>query len=311
MKRPLTNVAASVRQRLLNLAIQRGEEFQSILVRFANERLIYRLAVSSHAGDFVLKGAMLLYAWSAFPFRATQDVDLLGRGEITAESLTSVFRELCEAKVADDGLEFQAKTVRVGLIREAQEYGGYRVKLQARLTAAKVDLQVDVGIGDAVTPRPTLIDYPTLLDFPAPRLRAYSREASVAEKLHAMVDHGFENSRMKDFFDVWALSRDFAFEGDRLSAAIAATFKRRGTDILAERPVAFTRRFAEDPTKLKQWEAFLVRARVAKEPPPFGVVVSLVADFLLPSVEAARTGARFELAWPPGGPWATMATAKK
>jgi hypothetical protein len=136
------------------------------------------------------------------------------------------------------------------------------------------------------------------------RLRAYSREASVAEKLHAMVDHGLENSRMKDFFDIWALSRDFAFEGDRLSAAIAATFKRRGTDILAERPVAFTRRLAEDPTKLKQWKAFLVRARVAKEPPPFGVVISLVADFLLPSVEAARKGARYELAWPPGGPWA-------
>jgi hypothetical protein len=149
VKRPLTNVAASVRQRLLNLAIQRGEEFQSILVRFANERLIYRLAVSPYAGDFVLKGAMLLYAWSAFPFRATQDVDLLGRGEITAESLSSVFREICEAKVADDGLDFQARTVRVGLIREAQEYGGFRVKLQARLTAAKVELQVDVGIGDA------------------------------------------------------------------------------------------------------------------------------------------------------------------
>jgi hypothetical protein len=303
VRRPLTNLAASVRQRLLNLSLQRGEEFQSLLVRYANERLIYRIAVSPHAADFVLKGAMLLYAWSAHPFRATQDVDLLGRGEITAEGLAAVFRELCEAEVADDGLVFVASTVRVGLIREDQEYGGLRVKLRAQLTTARMDLQVDVGIGDAVTPRPTLIDYPTLLDFPAPRLRAYSREASVAEKFHAMVDHGIENSRMKDFFDVWALSREFAFEGDRLASAIAATFRRRGTVIPEETPVAFTPLFAEDQGRLKQWKAFLVRARVANDPPTFGKVLALVADFLLPAAQAARTGNGFAHAWPAGGPW--------
>lgn len=133
MKHPLTNVAASVRQRLLDLSQQRGEDFQSLLVRYANERLIYRLAVSPLAGDFILKGAMLLYAWSPYPFRATQDVDLLGRGEITAERLATVFRGVCTAAVVDDGLVFRADSVRVGIIRQEDEYGGFRVKLQAAI----------------------------------------------------------------------------------------------------------------------------------------------------------------------------------
>ena len=302
MKAHLSNVAASVRQRLLNLSQKRREEFQSLLVRYANERLIYLLAVSAHADDFILKGAMLLYAWSPYPFRATQDVDLLGRGEITAGRLADVFRGLCTMKVADDGLVFQSDSVRVSLIRQEDEYGGLRVKLQARLTAARIELQVDVGVGDAVT-RPSLIDYPTLLDFPAPRLRAYSRETSVAEKFHAMVDHGLENSRMKDFFDVWALSREFAFEGAALASAIASTFDRRSTAVPETMPLAFTPQFAEDPTKLKQWKAFLVRSRVAMEPPAFRVVLALVAEFLQPVWDAARTRSQLRSSWPAGGPW--------
>lgn len=303
MKQPLTNVAASVRRRLLNLAQKRGEEFQSLLIRYANERLIYRLAESPHVDDFILKGAMLLYVWSPHPFRATQDVDLLGRGAITAERLADVFRGLCTSKVADDGLIFQTETVRVGLIRQEDEYGGFRVKLQAKLTAARLDLQVDVGVGDAVA-EPATIDYPTLLEFPAPRLRAYSREAAIAEKFHAMVDHGLENTRMKDFFDVWALSREFAFEGAALAEAIGATFDRRGTPIPESTPAAFTPAFAADPTKAKQWKAFLVRARVRKEPPPFEVVLARVAEFLQPVAEAARLRAVVRSTWTAGGPWA-------
>lgn len=302
MKPPLTNVAASVRQRLLNLSQKRGEEFHSLLVRYANERLIYRLAASPHVDDFILKGAMLLYAWSPYPFRATRDVDLLGCGLITAELLADVFRSVCAAEVADDGLAFQANSVRVGLIRQEDEYGGFRVKLQARLTSARIDLQVDVGVGDAVT-RPSLIDYPTLLDFPAPRLRAYSREASIAEKFHAMVDHGLENSRMKDFFDVWALSREFAFEGTALAAAIASTFDRRGTAIPEGTAAAFTPQFASDQTKVKQWKAFLVRSRVVKEPPGFDVLLALVAEFLQPAVDASRSRGELRSIWPAGGPW--------
>lgn len=304
MMRPLSNVGASVRQRLLNLSRQRGEEFQSLLIRYANERLIYRLAVSPHAGSFILKGAMLLYAWTEHPFRATQDVDLLGRGDITAEHLTSVFCDLCLLPIVDDdGLVFQASSVCVGLIRDNQEYGGFRVKLQAQLAVARLNLQVDVGLGDAVTPRPIIIDYPTILDFPTPRMRAYSREVVIAEKFHAMVDHGFENSRMKDFFDIWALSREFFFSGDQLALAIKATFERRRTILPIEKPIAFTSRFMKDATKLAQWKAFLSRTRIAVVPPPFAVLLGLVADFVLPVSDAVQLKKSFDFDWPAGGPW--------
>ncbi|MEI7705705.1 MAG: nucleotidyl transferase AbiEii/AbiGii toxin family protein [Deltaproteobacteria bacterium] len=305
MKRQPTNIPASVRQRLLDLSGRRGEDFQSILVRFANERLLYRLATSPVAERFVLKGAMLLYFWSAEPFRATQDIDLLGRGEVTAESLGSTFRDLCEMQVTDDGLKFDPTSVRVGLIREDQEYGGFRVKLQARLTSARIDLQVDVGIGDAVVPRATVIDYPTLLDFPAARMRAYSREAAVAEKYHAMVELGLENSRMKDFFDVWALAREFDFDGARLASAIEATFRRRRTPIPEEPPVALTPAFAQEDAKLKQWRGFLARARVRRDTPTFDQVIRDIATFLGPAAEAARQAdGRVAMRWAPGGPWA-------
>lgn len=305
MKRQPTNIPASVRQRLLDLSGRRGEDFQSILVRFANERLIYRLATSPVAERFVLKGAMLLYFWSAEPFRATQDIDLLGRGDITTESLGSTFRDLCEMQVTDDGLKFDPTSVRVGLIREDQEYGGFRVKLQARLTSARIDLQVDVGIGDAVVPRATVIDYPTLLDFPAARMRAYSREAAVAEKYHAMVELGLENSRMKDFFDVWALAREFDFDGARLASAIEATFRRRRTPIPEEPPVALTPAFAQEDAKLKQWRGFLARARVRRDTPTFDQLIRDIATFLGPAAEAARQAdGRAAMRWAPGGPWA-------
>jgi hypothetical protein len=305
VKRQPTNIPASVRQRLLDLSGRRGEDFQSILVRFANERLIYRLAESPAAERFVLKGAMLLYFWSAEPFRATQDIDLLGRGNVTVEGLGATFRDLCEMQVTDDGLKFDPTSVRVGLIREDHEYGGFRVKLQARLTSARIDLQVDVGIGDAVVPRPTVIDYPVLLDFPAAHIRAYSREAAVAEKYHAMVELGFENSRMKDFFDVWALAREFDFDGARLASAIEATFRRRQTAIPEEPPVAFTPAFAQEAPRLKQWRGFLVRARVRHDTPPFDQVIRDVATFLGPAAEAARQpDGRFAMRWTPGGPWA-------
>lgn len=246
---------------------------------------------------------MLLYAWTERPTRATQDLDLLGRGEVTAPRLRTVFKELCEAEPPSDGLVFLSSTVRVGLIREEQEYGGFRVKLEAKLTEARIALQVDVGIGDAVTPRPTFLDYPVLLDLPAARIRAYPREAVVAEKFHAMVEYGLENSRMKDFFDLWLLSREFEFDGERLAQAVAATFKRRRSRLPNQTPVAFTPTFARDTTKRSQWTAFLKRSRVQAEVPAFEEVLVQVGTFILPVASAAVTDTAFRSVWPAGGPW--------
>lgn len=206
------DIGASVRARLLRLARERGEDFQLVLTRYANERLLYRLATSGHASRFVLKGAALFTIWTGEPHRATRDVDLLGFGDPSEDHLRAVFADILAVEVDDDGVRFDESTLDVGPIREEQDYGGVRVVLIAQVTNAKVRLQVDVGFGDAITPDAMNVDFPPLLDFPAPNLRAYPRETVVAEKLEAMVKLGQANSRMKDFYDLAVLSQTFAFE---------------------------------------------------------------------------------------------------
>jgi hypothetical protein len=181
------NTAQSVRDRLLKLSKDRGEEFNFVLLRFGLERLLYRLALSRHAGEFVLKGAMLFTVWTKHPHRATKDLDLHGSGSPDLGRLAGVFRDVCTTVVDDDSLEFDAKSVSAERIKEDAEYEGVRITLTGKLGSAKLGLQVDVGFGDAITPEPKTIDFPTLLGFPAPRLRAYPRETVVAEKLQAMV----------------------------------------------------------------------------------------------------------------------------
>jgi predicted nucleotidyltransferase component of viral defense system len=259
---PPKNVAHSVRDRLLKLAKARGEEFNFVLLRYALERFLCRLGQSSHADEFVLKGAMLFTVWSKHPHRATKDLDLLGFGAPGIERLVAVFREVSALCVEDDGVAFDAGSVKAKRIKEDAEYEGVRITLEGKIGSARIAIQVDVGFGDAVTPPPAMVNFPTLLPFPAPKIRAYSRETVVAEKLHAMVSLGMANTRMKDFFDVWFLSREFAFQGQPLVDAIRSTFDRRDTTIPRMSPVALTGTFALDATKGIQWSAFLERSRV-------------------------------------------------
>jgi hypothetical protein len=197
----------------LNLAKERGEDFDLVLTRFALERLRYRLSVSPYADRFILKGAMLVAVWMPDAFRATRDLDLLGRGDPSRGFAEIVFKDLCGMAVEPDGVEFDATTVRAELIREHQRYSGTRVKLEASIAGAAIGLQADVGFGDAVVPPPAMIDYPSLLQFPPPHVSAYSRYTVVAEKLQAAVELGLTNSRLKDFFDVFMLASRFDFAG--------------------------------------------------------------------------------------------------
>jgi predicted nucleotidyltransferase component of viral defense system len=299
----LRNVATSVRQRLLNLARDRGEDFGLVLTRYALERLMYRLSVSEHREQFVLKGAMLFALWGGEPHRSTRDLDLLGRGTIDTRRLEQVFREVIGVEVEDDGLEFLTETVRGGRIREEEEYEGVRVHLEARLAAARMKVQIDVGFGDVVTPAPREEEYPVLLDFPAPRLRAYPRETVVAEKFEAMVKLGIANSRMKDFYDLWVLARHFEFEGALLGRAIKATFERRGTALPTEAPLALSDEFSGDPGKKTQWAAFLKRLGHEAGGTVLAEVLEALKEFLLPPVIAAGGMEAFDRTWPPGGPW--------
>ena len=248
-------------------------------------------------------GAVLFSVWSEQPHRPTQDLDLLARGGDSPSRLEQVFRGVCELDVPDDGLSFQADSVSVEQIREDQEYGGVRVTLTAMLGVARIPIQVDVGFGDAVTPAPNEIVYPTLLGFPAARIRAYPRETVVAEKLHAIVFLGMQNSRMKDYYDLWTLASGFTFSGQTVSAAIASTFARRQTPIPREPPLALTGEFAGDAAKRVQWSAFLRKSRLQQVDLDLGQVVSVLRGFLMPPALAAADGATFSLVWPPKGPW--------
>jgi hypothetical protein len=234
---------------------------------------------------------------------------LLGFGDGSREALLAVFRDLCAASDEPDGLEFRADTVVVTPIREEQEYGGQRVRLQVRLDNARIDLQVDVGFGDAVTPAAQVVAYPTLLGMPAPQLRAYPRETVVAEKLQAMVQLGMTNSRMKDFFDLWVLARDFPFDGETLREAMAATFSRRQTALPAMVPLALTDTFSKDETKSKQWNAFRTRSGLATEVGELDETVTALGRFLLSPLAAAGRTEPFPKSWPAGGPWVPQAAA--
>lgn len=300
----MKNTAASVRARLTSISRICREELQSVLTRYAIERFLYRLSVSPHGGGFVLKGAMLFRLWTAEPHRTTKDVDLLGCGESSIERLTAVMGDVCATVVPDDGLRFDPSAVSASRIKEGQEYEGIRVICPVRLGNARIMLRIDVGFGDAVTPAPQPTDFPTILDFPVPVLMAYPRETVVAEKFQAMTVLGMQNSRMKDFFDLWVLSRDFAFDGAWLGRAVAATFRRRGTLPPIESPRALTAEFGTDPAKTAQWEAFLRKGKFADRPPPLESVVGILADFLMPPSRAAAADERFDAAWAPGGTWA-------
>ena len=258
------NLPASVRQRLLMLSRARTEPFDLILVRYGSERLLYRLSKSRYADRFLLKGAMLFVIWTGESHRPTRDIDLLGFDANDTDELAEIFREICRTGVEPDGLVFSPETVLVEPIREDAVYAGIRVTMEAKLDSARIPIQVDIGFGDAVTPGPEEVEFPVLLDLPAPRLRSYPAYTVVAEKLEAMVLRGEANSRMKDFYDVWFMSSRFEFDGETLVKAIRTTFDRRKTKLPETVPAAFAEEFAT--TKTLQWNAFVRRNRLREEP---------------------------------------------
>ncbi|HRE87998.1 MAG TPA: nucleotidyl transferase AbiEii/AbiGii toxin family protein [Myxococcota bacterium] len=295
-----TNIGASVRAKLHALSRANQLDLQMLMLRFANERLLHRLARSPHAQSFVLKGATLFTAWLGHPHRATRDIDLLGFGDDDEARVREIFRALV-APPHDDGVEFDTSIVS-SPIREDQRYGGVRLTIKATIGGARVSLQVDIGFGDAITPGATVIELPTLLSWPAPRLASYPRETVVAEKLEAMVQLGRANSRMKDFFDLATLAESFSFDGPILVKAIRSTFQRRQTTLPTTLPDGLTDEFSHAPVTQLQWRAFLKKAGL---PPTrtFPETVAMVARFAAAPLLAAVTGTAFEHHWRPGGPW--------
>lgn len=296
-------LAHSVQVRLVRHAHALGADPNVVLSRYVAERLLYRLSRSGHAERFVLKDALMLLIWLGESFRPTRDADLLGYGDLEGDALRRTMAEICAIEVEPDGLVFDADSIRVSAIRPEDAYGGQRVIVWARLGPARLRVQVDVGIGDAVFPDPVWLDYPTLLDQPSPRLRAYRPETAIAEKVHAMVQLASQNSRMRDFFDVHALAMRGPFDGALLSGALRATFERRRTEFPTDPPIALTPAFADIEGKRAQWAGFIRRNRLTDAPADLALVCSAIADFIGPVLSAVRRGKAFTGTWPPGGPW--------
>ena len=297
------NMAASVRDRLLNLARERGEDFQLILTRYGLERLLYRLGKSEYRDLFVLKGAMLFMLWGDQSHRPTRDVDFLGFGDSSETGLRTVFRELCDIPVEDDGLTLRADSIQVDAIRDDTEYGGIRVKLRGELAGARIPIQADIGFGDSVTPDPISIEYPTLLDGPAPNIKAYPFETVIAEKYQALVNLGMANSRMKDYYDLWIISREFKFNGLTLSKAIDNTFSRRQTSLPEHVPLGLSSEFFDDSHKTTQWNAFVNKGMLAVSPSTLKDICLSLEAFLSPPTQALVRDEEFRANWEPAGPW--------
>jgi predicted nucleotidyltransferase component of viral defense system len=296
-------IEQEVRRQLLEISRVRKEDFQFVLTRYGLERLLYRLANSLFAEKFVLKGALLFEVWLSQSYRPTKDLDLLGFGDQAPDQLAGIFADICRTEVEPDGLIFDAQRIAVSGIRENQEYEGLRVKLAAFLGNARIPLQIDIAFGDAVTPNPNKIKFPPILSMSAATILCYPKETVIAEKLQAAVYLDMQNSRMKDFCDIYWLSRFFDFDGDVLIRAIRATFKRRNTVVPSTVPAFMTEDFTGDRLKQGQWQAFIRKASISDLPDNLEMLVAKLRQFLLPPLKAAGTEDLFRYHWPANGPW--------
>ena len=302
-KSALKNLAGSVKARLANLARDQKEDFQELLSRYGRERLLYRLSASQYQDRFILKGALLFVYWMGALHRPTRDMDLLGYGDSTITSIEAVFRDLAALSVEPDGLVFEPESVNGEGIKNEEEYEGVRVHMIALLEKTRVPLQIDVAFGDRIVPGPEDIEFPTLLDFPTPHLKSYTRESMVAEKFEAMVKLGMLNTRMKDFFDLWSASQEFPFDGSTLSQAIETTFETRGTAVPIEPPLALMPEFYDDKEKQAQWKAFLNKGRLSAKGELLPEIADALRSFLMPVSSAVAHKERYKGMWIPGGPW--------
>ena len=294
------NVPASVRQRLLNRAKNDKRPFSELLQYYAMERFLYRLSQSTHVDRFILKGALMLKVWSLTEFRPTMDIDMLGRTSNEEANIIEQIRDFMAIAVEPDGLIFDPDSIQSERITEDADYEGIRILFRGTLDSARVNMQIDIGFGDIVYPGPEESDLPTMLGSPTPRLLCYSRESAIAEKFEAMVKLGVLNSRMKDFYDIWLISRQFNFDGGKLAEAIRLTFKQRGTAMPVEIE-AFDEPFIS--AKQIQWSAFWKRLQQDHVPVSFRVIVSAVETFLVPDVSETVQGNPKPVSWIAPGPW--------
>lgn len=301
--RSIKNLEASVRSRLQNKAKERNSPFAEVLQFYGMERFLYRFSRSKYADEFILKGALMFAIWDIPERRTTLDIDFLSRHDNQIVSIEKVIKEVCEIKVPSDGLVFDPKTVAGQKIKEDADYEGIRVKFLGFLERSRIPMQIDMGFGDIVYPKARMVAYPAILDFPKPHLKGYPVESVVSEKFEAMVKLGLLNSRMKDFYDLWLLTRRFDFKGENLVEALKKTFNHRKTSLPQKTPLFAEEIYDEKSDRQMLWKAFLNKGRIKQVPERLGVTAKAIEKFLTGPLEAIGQDKMFNAEWKAPGPW--------
>jgi hypothetical protein len=294
------NIVASIRARLKSISRESGRPFAEILQYYSMERFLYRLSLSQHSKCFILKGALMLRVWESSEIRPTMDIDMLGITSNYEQSLLKQIRDVLKVKVEPDGLTFDERSLKTEQITEDADYQGTRIRFRGALGTARIGMQIDFGFGDELFPGPEQLKFPPILDLPAPILLCYTRESAIAEKFEAMIKLGALNSRMKDFYDIWLLSRQFEFSGTSLLEAVKKTFSRRNT-VVPETIDAFDEEFANK--KQTQWNAFRKKLKQEHIPESFLEVINGLKDFLEPLLIALARKGSYDKRWHVSGFW--------
>ena len=303
MKKDVTNIQASIRARLDHKAREIDRPFAEVLQHYGMERFLYRFGRSKYADKFVLKGALLFTVWQIPDRRTTLDIDFLARYDNQVESIETVMKDVCNVVVEPDGLVFDAKTVKGRKIKEDADYEGVRIKFIGLLERSRISMQIDIGFGDVIHPGIKVIDYPVILDLPKPHLNGYPAESVVSEKFEAMVKLGLVNSRMKDFYDVWLIMRQFNFDGLVLVEALKKTFEHRKTDIPIGKSLFVQEIYNEGSDRQALWKMFLEKGGIKHAPDKLAVIAKEIDKFLIEPIGALNKKIKFNNEWKAPGPW--------
>lgn len=296
--------AIETRRQLKARAAELDLDFQQAVLYYAMERFLFRLSQTQWSDRLVVKGAVMLRVWDAAVARPTRDIDFLGRVDNTPEAIRGIVAE-CLAIQLDDGLAFESR-IHAEPITVEDRYPGVRVKVAGDLGGARFVLRLDIGIDDAVVPDPGWVDYPVLLQDESPRILAYQPATAIAEKFQAMIEIGLANSRMKDYHDIWVLSRTLEFDGQDLADAIRATFERRETELPVETPAELKREYTGQQETSRMWDTYRKGFSASKSDLPANLqeVADAIASFVMPAAAAAAGGAAHDKTWTPSSGWA-------
>lgn len=296
MNKPKNNLPASIHQRLLNIAKKENRPLNELLQYYAIERFLFRLGSLPLREKFILKGAQMLKAWTQRMLtRPTMDIDLLGKVNNEPENLEEIVRQCCQVEI-EDGVVFDPQTIRSERIKKDAKYQGVRIFVKGFLGKIRLSIQIDFGFGDRVFPAPIEISLPQLLDLGSPQLLGYPPESAIAEKFQAMIALDLDNTRYKDFYDIWFLSQNLQFRGEWLQKAIKATFNQRKTEFSGQIPNALTTDFTANPVKQVQWKAFLRKNRLDSKI-ELSEVAKSIEGFLMPIVRALVENEEFAGVW--------------